>query len=138
MSHESVLIVDDDAAVLRGLNLRLTAAGYHCVLCHNGASALELASSRPPDAIVVDGSLPDMDGIDFIRILSDSSEVNRIPVIVVSGAEEKRNGVLDAGARAFLLKPYDGKQLIAAVTCAVAKPRVGGPGQPSAAIPRGA
>lgn len=122
--QEAVLIVDDDPAVRRGLDLRLRAAGYDTLQCHDAASGLAAARNQLPVAVILDGSLPDMEGTEFIRSLHGSSKSASIPVVVVSGAEEKRTSSLDAGAIAFLLKPYDRETLLTTVRNAIDSSRI--------------
>ncbi|HEY3966315.1 MAG TPA: response regulator [Planctomycetaceae bacterium] len=117
--QETVLIVDDDPAVRRGLDLRLRAAGYNTLQCHTAASGLAAARDQRPAAVILDGSLPDLEGAEFIRRLLESDNLAPIPVVVVSGAEEKRLSSLDAGAVSFLLKPYDRQALLTTVRDAI-------------------
>ena len=124
-SRETILIVDDDAAVRRGLDLRLHAAGYDTILCPDGASGLAAAQDRVPAAVILDGGLPDMEGAEFIRCLHKSINPVQIPVVVVSGAEEKRRSSLDAGAVSFLMKPYDRDSLLSTVRNAIDGSRIG-------------
>lgn len=121
---ETILVVDDDAAVLRGLDLRLHAAGYDTILCQDGSSGLASARDQIPDAVILDGGLPDMEGAEFIRSLHALNNSALIPVIVVSGAEGKRNASLDAGAVAFLMKPYERDTLLATIRNSVGCRRV--------------
>jgi chemosensory pili system protein ChpA (sensor histidine kinase/response regulator) len=119
---QTILIVDDEAAIARGVSLRLLAAGYQTIVCPDGRMGLRAAAQALPVAVILDARLPDMDGIEFIERLRAMPATRHIPVIVLSGAEEKRLVVLAAGADAFLAKPYDRESLLAAVRNAVACP----------------
>src|SRR5580658_9827046 len=77
-----VLIVEDEPALLRALRIDLRARGYEVITASAGQEALAEAARRPPDAVLLDLGLPDLDGTDVIRELRAWSAV---PVIVLSG-----------------------------------------------------
>ncbi|GEB62946.1 hypothetical protein SAT01_03940 [Sinomonas atrocyanea] len=62
-----VLVVDDEPQLLRALQINLRAEGYSVTVAANGTEALRLAASRPPDVLVLDLGLPDLDGAEVIR-----------------------------------------------------------------------
>lgn len=107
-----VLVVDDEQQVLRALTGALTAVGYTTASAASGAAALELAALRPPDAVVLDLRLPDLDGVEVCRRLRAWSEV---PVVVVSAVdtEAEKIAALDAGADDYVTKPYAVGELLA-------------------------
>ncbi len=92
-----VLIVDDEPHLLRALRINLAARRYQVDTAADGASALHAASAQPPDLVVLDLGLPDMDGVDVIRTLRAWTPV---PIIVLSGRAGSSDKVhaLDAGA----------------------------------------
>src|SRR6202049_4181509 len=77
----SVLVVDDEPAILRAMDVNLRVRGYEVAVATTGTQALALAARRHPDVIVLDLGLPDMDGIDVIRGLRGWSSV---PIVVLS------------------------------------------------------
>ena len=101
----TVLVVDDDPALARALGINLRARGYEVHTAGTGASALRLAASHPPDAVVLDLGLPDMDGRDVIAGLRGWTEV---PILVLSAREQSAQKVaaLDAGADDYVVKPF--------------------------------
>ena len=107
-----VLIVEDEPALLRALRINLRARGYDVRVASAGREALAEARQRPPDAVVLDLGLPDLDGTEVIRDLRGWSSA---PVIVLSGraGSGDKIGALDAGADDYVTKPFDMEELLA-------------------------
>jgi two-component system KDP operon response regulator KdpE len=113
-----VLIVEDEPALLRALRINLRARGYAVATASAGREALAEARRRPPDAILLDLGLPDLDGGEVIRELRGWS---RAPVIVLSGraGSGDKIGALDAGADDYVTKPFDMEELLARLRAAL-------------------
>src|SRR5246127_3714887 len=113
-----VLIVEDEPALLRALQINLRARGYEVATSTAGREALVEAARRPPDAVLLDLGLPDVDGTEVIRQLRSSSLV---PVIVLSGraGSGDKIGALDAGADDYVTKPFSMEELIARLRAAL-------------------
>ena len=109
-----VLVVDDDPQILRALRINLRARDYDVNVAADGAAALRAAAAHPPDLVVLDLGLPDMDGADVIRGLRGWSTV---PIIVLSGRVEggDKVGALDAGADDYVTKPFGVDELLARI-----------------------
>ncbi|MEU3248220.1 response regulator transcription factor [Streptomyces sp. NPDC006875] len=107
-----VLVVDDDAAIRRSLERGLRLGGFTVDLADGGRPALELARTRPPDVIVLDISMPDLDGIEVCRTLR--SEDNDIPVLMLSALDETADRIagLQAGGDDYLVKPFALQELV--------------------------
>jgi two-component system KDP operon response regulator KdpE len=107
-----VLIVEDEPALLRALRIDLRARGYEVTTASAGREALIEAARRPPDAVLLDLGLPDLDGTDVIRQLRAWTAV---PVIVLSGraGSGDKIGALDAGADDYVTKPFAIDELLA-------------------------
>jgi len=118
---QSVLVVDDEPAILRALDVNLRARGYAVQLASTGRQALALAARRHPDAVVLDLGLPDMLGIDVIHELRGWSAV---PIIVLSArtAEAQKVAALDAGANDYVSKPFGMDELMARLRVALRTP----------------
>jgi two-component system, OmpR family, KDP operon response regulator KdpE len=114
----TVLVVDDDPALVRALSINLRAHGYEVHAADTGAGALRLAASRPPDAVVLDLGLPDMDGSEVIAGLRGWTDV---PILVLSAREQSRQKVaaLDAGADDYVVKPFAMDELLARLRAAI-------------------
>jgi two-component system, OmpR family, KDP operon response regulator KdpE len=113
-----ILVVDDDRQLLRALRINLVARGYEVVLAPDGATALAAASRQPPDLVVVDLGLPDMDGVEVVEGLRGWSSA---PVIVLSARDQEPAKVraLDAGADDYVTKPFGMDELMARVRAAL-------------------
>ena len=113
-----VLVVEDEAPLVRFLRATLEAHGHRVVDVGTGKGALLQAASRVPDLVLLDLGLPDMDGMDVVRKLREWSKV---PVIVVSARGRERDKVeaLDAGADDYLTKPFGVEELLARVRVAL-------------------
>jgi two-component system, OmpR family, KDP operon response regulator KdpE len=107
-----VLVVDDEPAMLRALRISLRVRKYDIITAATGQEALAEASRRPPDAVILDLGLPDVDGIEVIRRLRGWS---RAPVIVLSGRTGPGDKIaaLDAGADDYVTKPFSMDELLA-------------------------
>jgi two-component system KDP operon response regulator KdpE len=107
-----VLVVEDEPALLRALEITLRARGYQVVSSPNGRSALAEAARRPPDAVLLDLGLPDLDGTEVIQHLRAWTPV---PVLVLSGrgGPGDKIGALDAGADDYVTKPFSMEELLA-------------------------
>jgi two-component system, OmpR family, KDP operon response regulator KdpE len=113
-----VLIVEDEPQLLRALGINLRARRYDVDTAADGATALVLAGRRPPDLVILDLGLPDMDGIDVIHGLRGWS---RVPIVVLSAREGQADKVdaLDAGADDYVTKPFGMDELLARMRAAL-------------------
>ena len=107
-----VLVVDDEPQILRALRINLSVRGYDVVTAASGAAALRAAAERPPDVIVLDLGLPDMDGTEVLAGLRGWCPA---PVIVLSARTDSADKVeaLDAGADDYVTKPFGTDELLA-------------------------
>ncbi|GAB3208545.1 response regulator [Marinactinospora thermotolerans] len=112
-----VLVVDDDAQIVRAMRINLRARGYEVDTAADGAGALEAAARRAPDIVLLDLGLPDMEGIEVIEGLRGWSAV---PIIVLSARHSAGEKVraLDAGADDYVTKPFGMDELLARLRAA--------------------
>ena len=110
MSKASILVVDDEPAVLKVLVTRLQLAGYEVFSATNGEEAIEAFHKESPDLIVLDVMLPKMDGFAVCRRIRAESVV---PIIFLTALEaiSERVAGLDLGADDYLSKPFSPKEL---------------------------
>ncbi len=110
------LIVDDEAPIRKFLRASL-AEDHRLVEAETGAAALRLAAEQPPDLVILDLGLPDLDGLEVLRRLREWSAA---PVIVLSarGGERDKVAALDAGADDYLTKPFGVGELLARIRVA--------------------
>jgi two-component system KDP operon response regulator KdpE len=113
-----VLVVDDEAQILRALRVVLRDAGFEVVPAETVAEALDHAAVRPPQAAIVDLVLPDGDGIELTRRLREWSDM---PILVLSavGEEEQKVRALEAGADDYVTKPFGTRELVARLQAAL-------------------
>lgn len=113
-----VLVVDDEAQIVRALSVNLQALGYEVEAASTGEEALKKAAADRPDAVILDLGLPGIDGVDVIRGLRGWTNV---PIIVLSVREEEREKVeaLDAGADDYVTKPFGMGELVARLRAAL-------------------
>jgi two-component system KDP operon response regulator KdpE len=113
-----VLVVDDEPQIRRTLAINLRARGYQVDLAATGEDALNAAADQPPDVVVLDLSLPGIDGLQVIQGLRGWT---RVPIIVLSVREREADKVaaLDAGADDYVTKPFGINELLARLRAAV-------------------
>lgn len=114
--NQRILLVDDSADSLRLLQVTLKLKGYNVIIAESGAEALVKIAESPPDLVLLDVVMPDMDGYEVTRQIKHNSNLPFIPILLVTGSEKSSvvKG-LDAGADEFICKPVDKKELLARV-----------------------
>jgi two-component system KDP operon response regulator KdpE len=113
-----VLVVDDEAPILRALAANLRARDYEYDVAATAEEALEVAARNPPDVVILDLGLPGMSGLDVIRGLRGWTDV---PIIVLSARDGQADKVaaLDVGADDYVTKPFGMDELLARLRAAV-------------------
>ena len=130
----AILIVEDQPELLRALRINLRARQYDVLTARTGREALALAASQPPDAVILDLGLPDIDGIEVIVELRRWSKA---PIIVLSGRSSPGDkiGALDVGADDYVTKPFAMGELLARLRAALRRDEVeAGQGRPHTAV----
>lgn len=114
----TVLVVDDDPALVKALRIGLTARGDSVVTAQTGSDAITQVALVNPDLVILDLGLPDLDGIEVCRRIRSFSTV---PVVVLSayGDERRKVEALDAGADDFMTKPFGMAELEARLRVAI-------------------
>jgi two-component system, OmpR family, KDP operon response regulator KdpE len=114
----NVLIVEDEPQLLRALAINLRARRYDVQTAADGTTALSLAGRWPPDLVILDLGLPDIDGIDVIHGLRGWTQ---IPIVVLSARQDQADKVvaLDAGADDYVTKPFGMDELLARLRAAL-------------------
>ena len=112
MANELVLVADGDRKICNLINVTLQAHDYKCITTNSGESAILLASSNNPIAVLLELNLPDIDGTEVISKIRSWSDV---PIVVVSDRSEDHDKVmaLDAGADDYVTKPFSVEELLA-------------------------
>lgn len=113
MHRVKVLVIEDERKIAAMVRKSLEAAGFVVDLCGDGDEGLELATSRPYDAIVLDIMVPGRDGLSILRQLREQK--NSVPVLLVTarGSLSERVEGLNLGADDYLAKPFFSEELVA-------------------------
>ncbi|MGZ6952510.1 MAG: response regulator [Acidimicrobiia bacterium] len=118
----TILVIDDEPAILRTLRAGLSARGYEVVLAQSGRDGLDVLTRRHPDAVILDLGLGDIDGVELCRTVREWSDV---PIIILSAedSESRKIVALDVGADDYVTKPFSMPELLARVRVALRRPR---------------
>jgi DNA-binding response OmpR family regulator len=119
-----ILLVDDELEFSELVQYRLSDCGYHFTIATNSTDALNSAWDRPPDLILLDLLLPDLDGLSVCEIFTRHPATFHIPIIMISavGTEVTRYSAQVAGAREFFAKPVDFTRLKSAIAAILTPP----------------
>jgi two-component system KDP operon response regulator KdpE len=116
--HPHILVIDDEPQILRALRTILGAKGFRVSTASRGEEGLTLAAAQPPDVVILDLSLPDLDGFEVCARLREWTQA---PIIVLSvrDAEGDKVRALDRGADDYLTKPFGIEELLARIRVAM-------------------
>src|SRR6187399_1393203 len=111
---ERVLIVDDDPDIVRLVRYNLSHSGYEVQSAGTGREALELVQKQPPDLVVLDVMLPDVDGLEVCRTLRQQPSSRRIPILMLTARGEEIDRVVgfELGADDYVSKPFSPRELV--------------------------
>jgi DNA-binding response OmpR family regulator len=115
--QERVLVVDDDPDILHFVRVNLELEGFETETAANGRIALDSAKERPPDLVLLDVMMPEMDGLTVLHRLRSAPATSNVPVILLTAkalAEDRVKG-LNLGADDYITKPFDVEELMARV-----------------------
>ena len=107
-TKKRVLVVDDEAAILRIIGTSLRLMGYDVISTGSGKDALKLSETEKPDIMLLDIFMPGMDGLEVLGTLRKTS---KMPVIVFSAHSSSREDALRLGANDFVAKPFTPEQM---------------------------
>src|SRR5437870_3537209 len=131
MSRERILIIEDDPAITRAIQIGLSGFGFEVITATTGREGYDLVRRSAPQVVLLDLGLPDIDGLDLcIRIRAESS----VPLIILTarGAEHEKITALESGADDYVTKPFGMGELLARIKVAI---RHASQGLPSDRIP---
>lgn len=121
MRHDvpTVFVVDDDISVRESLDLLIKSLGLESVMFSAARDFLSFARVQGPSCLILDISLPDINGLDLQRLIA--SDLAGLPVIVITGSDEASLMVraMEAGAFEFLMKPFESERLLKAIERAI-------------------
>jgi two-component system phosphate regulon response regulator PhoB len=115
MPKDKVLVVDDEEDLLELLRFNLSKEGYQVSCAASGGEALKSVRADPPDVILLDLMLPDMDGLEVARRLRSDPDTRNVPIVMLTAKGEESDIVtgLELGADDYVTKPFSRKVLVA-------------------------
>jgi DNA-binding response OmpR family regulator len=121
--RETILVIEDDASISKGLKKNLAFEGYSVFVAPDGERGLELAVDKAPDLIVLDVMMPKMNGFEVLRELR-RREID-VPVIMLTAKGEEMDKVrgLDLGADDYVTKPFGLQELLARIQAVLRRKR---------------
>jgi DNA-binding response OmpR family regulator len=119
MAHETILVVDDEPAIVQVICDRLALDGFVTLTANDGKAALEAVGQDQPDLVLLDLMLPDMDGFEVMRQLRQSGQ--ELPIIVLTARDDDVDIVvgLELGADDYMVKPFNPRELAARIRAAL-------------------
>src|SRR5262245_59460962 len=117
MTAMKMLVVEDELEIAELLRFHLQREGFDVRVTQSGRTALTQVESNPPDLILLDLMLPDLDGLEVCRRLKRRNESRQIPILIVSAKGEEADIVagIELGADDYITKPFSPRVLIARV-----------------------
>lgn len=112
----TILVVDDAAFMRMRMSKILSTAGYAVLQAGNGADAIEQYRTSRPDAVLMDITMPEMDGITALRKIIAIDPGARVAMVTALGQQQIVLEAVKSGARDFLVKPCEGERVLAAVS----------------------
>lgn len=110
-----IMIVDDAAFMRMKASKLLVENGHEVIEATNGAEAIDSYKSQRPDAVLLDITMPDMDGLAALKALREVDPDARVAMVTAMGQQQIVMEAIKAGARDFVIKPFDATRIMAAV-----------------------
>ena len=125
MAALRVLIVEDEPDIRDLLAFHLEREGYHVTKCRSGEEAVRLSQTAPPDLVLLDVMLPEMDGLEVCRRLRRDPRTQAVPIVMLTarGDEVDRVLGLELGADDYVVKPFSPRELVARVRAVLRRAR---------------
>ena len=114
---KTILVVDDSASMRQVVSMALKQVGHEVIEAFDGKDALTKLAGQRVHLVISDVNMPNMDGISFVREMKKNAAYKFVPVIMLTteGSDEKKKAGQEAGAKAWVVKPFQPQQLLAAV-----------------------
>lgn len=122
---DTILLVEDDPSIVKGLNLNLRIEGYKVLVAEDGERGLELALSEAPALILLDIMLPKVNGYEVLKRLRSQERHTPVIVLTARGTEVDKILGLELGADDYVTKPFGLKELLARIKAVLRRHRVG-------------
>ena len=118
MPPQHILIVDDDPHIQELLYVNLSAAGYDVARAADGREAVRRVAERRPDLVILDVTMPEMDGWELCKTLKDDSELEDLRIVMLTAKDSARDKMIGRDifrVDAYLTKPFDVAELLTRV-----------------------
>ncbi|HHH83528.1 MAG TPA: response regulator [Chloroflexi bacterium] len=115
-----ILVVDDAEFLRVRISKLLTENGHEVIQAENGAKAIEMYQSEAPDIVLMDITMPEMDGLEALKQITSSDPAARIVMLTALGQESVVMDAIKAGAKDFVVKPFEPDRVLAALDKALA------------------
>ena len=114
MREKTILVIDDEEEVLAVIRKRLETQGYKVATAPTAKEGLKKVSEVKPALILLDIMMPEIDGLEVLRLLKSKNDTTSIPVVMLTAKSESKVifEAEDAGAVDYIIKPYDNKELL--------------------------
>ncbi|MDB5291004.1 MAG: OmpR, partial [Phycisphaerales bacterium] len=124
MTKGTILVIDDQKDLADLVRRSLEQEGFDVILAMDGASGLKIATSHRPDLVVLDLSMPDIDGLEVCQRLKGDPRHVGIPILVLSARASAADRILglELGADDYLVKPFVPRELVARVKALLRRP----------------
>ncbi|MDH4227854.1 MAG: response regulator transcription factor [Deltaproteobacteria bacterium] len=113
-AKSTILVVDDEADILRLLSFNLEKAGFSVIKAADGPEALKLAAKKKPDLVLLDIMLPDMEGTEVLKRLKANAQTAAMPVLMLTAKGEEVDRILgfELGAEDYITKPFSPREVV--------------------------
>jgi two-component system chemotaxis response regulator CheY len=112
----TILVVDDAAFMRMRMSKILSEAGYEVIQAENGLEAVEKYKASKPDAVLMDITMPEMDGLSALKAIRSHDPEARVAMVTALGQQQIVLEAVKSGAKDFLVKPCEGDRVLAAVS----------------------
>jgi len=111
---QRVLVVEDEPHIVESLSFLMKQAGFEVAVARDGAAALRVMESRPPDLILLDVMMPRRDGFDVCRTIRANPDWNGVRIVILSakGRDQERRKGLELGADDYVTKPFSTRDVV--------------------------
>jgi len=122
-NKKKILVIDDESSLVEMLSIRLEVNNYQVVSACDGQEGLDKARSEAPDLIILDLMLPKLDGYQVCRMLKSDEKYKQIPIIIFTARAQESDikAGMEAGADAYITKPFEPNILLAKVSQLIEK-----------------
>ena len=117
MDKKKILVVDDEAELVKAIKIRLELAGFEVFAAYDGHEALEKVRQNQPDLIILDLMLPKIDGFKVCRMLKFDEKYKNIPIVMLTARAQESDEKMgeEVGADGYIMKPFDHKIVLAKI-----------------------